>query len=160
MLSRRSLSCTVEPPMSAARWGPAARLLSASRCWRSPWWQLGENQLLAGGMEGRRNSIILTFIAFGRAIYLLPVVVRFSALRALKRTTKWASTRANAGNYQLEANHRVTRIIDTSYAVAHVWSGFCLRQHGTSHPLCTVFLRRAQKNRTLTKERTLFPRQK
>src|SRR4051794_37588339 len=38
----------------------------------------------------------------------------------------------------------------TTYAVARVWSGFCLRQHGTSHPVCSVFPRRARKNRTPT----------
>src|SRR3954467_3448463 len=38
----------------------------------------------------------------------------------------------------------------TSYAVARVWSGFCLRQHGTFHLLYAVFPRSARKNRILT----------
>src|SRR3954467_11628556 len=38
----------------------------------------------------------------------------------------------------------------TSYAVARVWSGFCLRQHGTFHLLYAVFPRSARKNCILT----------
>ena len=49
-------------------------------------------------------------------------------------------------------------IIYTTYAVARLWSGFCLpfdcaqdeRQHGTSHALCADFPRSARKIRTLT----------
>ena len=54
---------------------------------------------------------------------------------------------------------------DTSYSVARNWSGFCLafdcaqdeRQHGTCDPLCSVFLRRAQKNRTQRITSTMLP---
>jgi hypothetical protein len=34
--------------------------------------------------------------------------------------------------------------------VARISSGFCLRQHGTFHPLFAVFPRGARKNRKLT----------
>src|SRR5215213_8914919 len=37
-----------------------------------------------------------------------------------------------------------------TYAVARISSGFCLRQHGTFHPLYAVFPRGARKNRILT----------
>jgi len=36
----------------------------------------------------------------------------------------------------------------TTYIVARVQGGLCLRQHGASILMCAVFLRRAQKNRT------------
>ena len=59
-------------------------------------------------LRGRVSDAI---IAFGRAVHLLPIVVRFRALRARKRTTKMGTYFAAAGKYQLEVGHRVTRVI-------------------------------------------------
>jgi hypothetical protein len=45
-------------------------------------------------------------------------------------------------------------VIVTGYVVACIGCGFCLRQHGTFDLLCSVFPRRARKNRTPTKSST------
>jgi hypothetical protein len=49
--------------------------------------------------------------ALGRALLFLPIVLRFCALRARKRRTKMGKYRAAAGTYQLEADHRATRVM-------------------------------------------------
>jgi hypothetical protein len=48
----------------------------------------------------------------------LPIVVRFRAASAKTNNRKMGKYHAAAGKYQLEADHRVTRVNNRTYAVA------------------------------------------
>jgi hypothetical protein len=57
-----------------------------------------------------------------------------------------ASDRIQQSDYSL--NQRDAHIYITSYAAVRVWSGFCLRQHGSFHPLYAIFRAKRGKSHT------------